>query len=83
MALARQRTAPDRVVPWLYRVVHNGALAAARGERRRRSREARASGGEAWFASADDRIDARHAQALLAELEPTPARRSWPGSGAA
>lgn len=70
VALARQRTAPDRVVPWLYRVVRNGALAAARGERRRRRREAKAADGEAWFASADDRIDARRAQALLAELEP-------------
>jgi RNA polymerase sigma factor (sigma-70 family) len=70
VSLARQRAVPDRLVPWLYRVVRNGALAAARGERRRRRREARASGGEAWFASADDRIDARRAQALLAELEP-------------
>jgi RNA polymerase sigma-70 factor (ECF subfamily) len=70
LALAGQRTAPERVVPWLYLVVRNGALAAARGERRRRRREARASGGEAWFASADDRIDGRNAQALLAELEP-------------
>jgi RNA polymerase sigma factor (sigma-70 family) len=70
VSLARQRTMPDRVVPWLYRVVRNGALMAARGARRRRSREARASGREAWFATADDRIDAQRAQALLSELEP-------------
>src|SRR5262249_25386199 len=70
VALALQRMAPDRVVPWLYRVVRNGALAASRGERRRRGREVKASGGEAWFGSADDRIDAGRAQALLAELEP-------------
>lgn len=70
MALARQRSKPDGVLPWLYRVVRNGALAAARGERRRRRREHQASAGESWFALADDRIDARHAQALLAELEP-------------
>jgi RNA polymerase sigma-70 factor (ECF subfamily) len=70
LSLAGQRPAPARVVPWLYRVVRNGALATARGERRRRRREARASRGEAWFASADDRIDARRAQALLFELEP-------------
>ncbi len=70
LSLARQRTAPDRVVPWLYRVARNGALAAARGERRRRKREARVSSGEAWFASTDDRIDARRAESLLTELEP-------------
>jgi len=52
VALARPRAAPDRPVAWLYRVVRNGALAAARGERRRRRREAPAAGGEAWFASA-------------------------------
>ena len=68
--LARQRTMPDRVVPWLYRVVRNGAIAAARGDRRRRKREARASNGEAWFAPADDRLDAERATRLLGELDP-------------
>src|SRR5436190_9094296 len=58
VALARQARPPDRVVPWLYRVVRNGSIAAARGDRRRRRREALASGREAWFASADDRVDA-------------------------
>ena len=28
--LARQRPPPDRAVPWLYRVVRNGAIAASR-----------------------------------------------------
>lgn len=75
VALARQRLAPDQALPWLYRVARNAALAAGRAERRRRSREARAAAGgaeacPAWFASADDRIDARGAQALLEELEP-------------
>lgn len=28
MALARQTVVPDRLVPWLYRVVRNGAIAA-------------------------------------------------------
>ncbi len=68
--LARQRSVPERVVPWLYRVVRNGALTALRQDRRRARREAWVSGGDqAWFASADDRIDARHAEALLAGLE--------------
>jgi RNA polymerase sigma factor (sigma-70 family) len=67
--LARQKAEPVRVVPWLYRVVRNGAIAAARGDRRRRRRESRASSVEAWFAPNDDRIDAEHAAELLAELD--------------
>lgn len=81
--LARRRDAPDRVVPWLFRVVRNGAISASRGERRRRRREARASSGEAWFAPTDDRLDADHAARLLAELEPeareTIVARLWGG----
>lgn len=68
--LARQRPPPDRAVPWLYRVVRNGAITASRGARRRRRRESLASGRESWFAAADDRIDARDATRLLAELDP-------------
>ena len=68
--LARRRPPPDRAVPWLYRVVRNGAIEASRGDRRRRRRESLASGRETWFASADERIDAADATRLLAELEP-------------
>jgi RNA polymerase sigma-70 factor (ECF subfamily) len=39
--LARQRAVPQYVVGWLYRVVRNRALNAARGARRRRERESR------------------------------------------
>ena len=67
--LARHRTEPDRIVAWLFRVVRNGAIGAARRKGRRRRREARASTGEAWFAADDDRIDADHAARLLGELE--------------
>ncbi|MDB5307603.1 MAG: hypothetical protein JWO38_1805 [Gemmataceae bacterium] len=42
--LAQQSPPPAEVLPWLYRVVRNGASAAGRGE--------------AWFAAADDRVDA-------------------------
>jgi RNA polymerase sigma-70 factor (ECF subfamily) len=66
--LAQQSPAPDRVVPWLYRVVRNGALAAQRAATRRRRRETQASNREAWFADADDLIDAHAASRLLAEL---------------
>jgi RNA polymerase sigma-70 factor (ECF subfamily) len=39
--LAGQRVLPENAVAWLYRVVKNRALNAARGERRRRKRETR------------------------------------------
>ncbi len=71
IALARQRLAPDQVLAWLFRVVRNGALAASRRDRRRTQREAKAAAPDAaWFALGDDQIDARHAEALLADLEP-------------
>jgi len=66
--LAQQSPAPEQVLPWLYRVVRNGALAAGRGEGRRRRREDRVSASEVWFTSADDRIDGQEATRLLAEL---------------
>jgi len=66
--LAQQSPAPEQVLPWLYRVVRNGALAAGRGAARRRRRQGRASASEAWFGAADDRIDGRDATRLLAEL---------------
>jgi RNA polymerase sigma-70 factor (ECF subfamily) len=39
--LARQAEVPNHTVAWLYRVVKNRALNAARGDRRRRERELR------------------------------------------
>jgi RNA polymerase sigma factor (sigma-70 family) len=74
VALARQKSEPDRPAAWLYRVVRNGAISAARRSRRRRRREERAADREvvpdgSWFAATDDRIDAEHAARLLAELD--------------
>src|SRR5579871_5550745 len=66
--LAQQSPVPDHVLPWLYRVVRNEALAASRGEARRRQREDRASLSEALFDRADDELDGRQATRLLAEL---------------
>jgi RNA polymerase sigma-70 factor (ECF subfamily) len=66
--LALQSPPPVEVLPWLYRVVRNGALSAGRGEARRRQRESRASPPDVWFAAADDRVDGREATRLLAEL---------------
>jgi RNA polymerase sigma factor (sigma-70 family) len=66
--LAQQSPGPERVLPWLYRVVRNGALAASRGEVRRRRRQDRVSASEAWFPAADDHLDGQEATRLLAEL---------------
>src|SRR5215212_5986892 len=66
--LAQQSQAPERPLPWLYRVVRNAALAAARSQARRDRREGQVGAGEAWYAAADDRIDADEAARRLAEL---------------
>jgi RNA polymerase sigma-70 factor (ECF subfamily) len=66
--LAQQSPPPEQLLPWLYRVVRNAALAAGRGQARRRRREGRASAPEAWFATADDHLDGREATRHLAEL---------------
>ena len=66
--LAQQSPPPEQVVAWLYGVIRNGALAAGRGEARRRRRQDRVSASEAWFAAADDHLDGRAATRLLTEL---------------
>lgn len=70
LSLARQKRQPDQVVAWLYRVVRNGAISAARSHRRRRQREAKTTPREPWFTSVDDRIDAERAAQVLAEVDP-------------
>ncbi|MEX2139389.1 MAG: sigma-70 family RNA polymerase sigma factor [Pirellulales bacterium] len=48
--LARQSDVPDRPAAWLYRVVRNGAISAARAQQRRRKHEAAAATrARAWF----------------------------------
>jgi RNA polymerase sigma-70 factor (ECF subfamily) len=66
--LAQQSPPPERVLPWLYRVVRNQALAELRSAQRRRRREHRASLPELWFKPVDDRLSAQDATRLLAEL---------------
>lgn len=68
--LAAQRFPPENVAGWLYRVVRNGALAAARAERRRRRHESTAGlRTPSWFApSAEARLDAEIATAALQTL---------------
>jgi RNA polymerase sigma-70 factor (ECF subfamily) len=89
LALARQPREPEPVVPWLYRVVRNGALMAGRAEARRRRREAVAAApertGAGAFEAADDRIDAARAARVLDELDPDDREvvvaRIWGGLG--
>jgi RNA polymerase sigma-70 factor (ECF subfamily) len=68
--LAAQRRLPDNVAAWLYRVVRNGALSAARAARRRRRHEAAAAAhAPGWFAPAEGaRLDGEAAADALRSL---------------
>jgi RNA polymerase sigma-70 factor (ECF subfamily) len=66
--LAQQSTPPERVLPWLYRVIRNQALANHRSATRRRKRETQSGSPVAWFAAVDDQLDAQEATRLLAGL---------------
>src|SRR4051794_34143144 len=68
VAPARPAPPPGNRPPGLYRVVRTGALAASRSAARRRRREGVAGAAEAWFAPADDRLDAADAARRLADL---------------
>lgn len=71
LKLVRLRTLPDNLLPWLYRVVRNGAIDASRAARRRSKYEAAAAESTAsWFEPPDDPtgMDARTASAALAKL---------------
>jgi RNA polymerase sigma factor (sigma-70 family) len=68
--LALQKTTPEPIAPWLYRVVRNGALAAARSQQRRDRHESRAAMQQpAWFtAPLDSALDAATVAVALATL---------------
>src|SRR5438874_2512173 len=70
LKLSALPAAPPHVVPWLYAVARNGAISAARSERRRRQHEARAAArAPAWFAPPDGAgLDADAATAALNAL---------------
>jgi RNA polymerase sigma factor (sigma-70 family) len=60
---------PRDLVPWLYRVVRNGALDAAKTARRRQRREQAAARPERWFREpAVEGLDAETAVAVLQRL---------------
>jgi RNA polymerase sigma-70 factor (ECF subfamily) len=83
--LARQAAAPDEPAAWLFRVVRNGALSAARGEKRRRKHEGAAAARRSiWFLPAEaSRLDANRVAESLAELaldqRETVVARLWGG----
>ena len=85
LQLVRQREEPQNVVGWLYRVVRNRAISAARSAGRRARHEATAADhGEPWFVgTAELRIDAEAATAALKrlpmELRETVVARIWGG----
>ena len=71
LKLVSIRTPPDNLLPWLYRVVRNGAIDASRAARRRNRYEtAAADSAPKWFSPSYDPtgLDARAAAAALAEL---------------
>jgi RNA polymerase sigma-70 factor (ECF subfamily) len=71
LKLAALRELPRAVVPWLYRVVRNAALDAAKGTRRRLRRESAAARPVRWFVEPE--IDGLDAAAAVAALQRLPA----------
>ena len=61
---------PLETVPWLYRVVRNGAIDAGRTARRRKERETAAARSACWFVEAQ--IDGLNAEVAIAALERLP-----------
>ena len=72
LKLVRQRPPPDKPVAWLYRVVRNEAIDAARAAKRRRRHEAEAASQRpAWFLpSRGSGLDAEAATEALQSLPP-------------
>jgi RNA polymerase sigma factor (sigma-70 family) len=70
--LIRQPRLPDNVVGWLYRVVRNGAISAARAStRRRRHESAAAEQSPSWFTEGETpELDPQAVTAALKELPP-------------
>ncbi len=69
LKLARQASVPENLLPWLYRVVRNGAVSAGRAAGRRRKYESRAAGRE-WFSP--DPAAAMDGQAAAQAIETLP-----------
>jgi RNA polymerase sigma-70 factor (ECF subfamily) len=71
LKLVLQSQPPHDAVAWLYRVVRNGALDAAKRDRRRQRRESAAARPVRWFVEPEvDGLDAETAVAALQRLPP-------------
>jgi RNA polymerase sigma factor (sigma-70 family) len=70
--LSREKRQQANVQSWIYRVVRNAALSAARSARRRHQHEAEAAGRQPlWFVpDVSGRLDAADAAAVLEKLPP-------------
>src|SRR5580692_8013010 len=69
LKLMAQRTWPNDVVPWLYRVVRNAALDAVKTQKRRAKREQAVARSANWFVEEEiDGLDAQVAANALREL---------------
>jgi RNA polymerase sigma-70 factor (ECF subfamily) len=69
--LVRQVQPPSDAIAWLYRVVRNGAIDAAKMARRRQRRESAAARSVRWFVEPEvDGLDAQTAVAALERLLP-------------
>ena len=64
------RQPPHEVVPWLYRVVRNGAIDAAKLDRRRQRRESAVARPARWFIEPE--VDGLDAEAAVAALQRLP-----------
>jgi RNA polymerase sigma factor (sigma-70 family) len=70
LKLVEQRQPPREPLPWLFRVVRNAAIDAARGERRRQRRESVVARPARWFAEPE--IDGLDAQVAVTALQRLP-----------
>jgi RNA polymerase sigma-70 factor (ECF subfamily) len=70
LKLIAQRTPPREVVAWLYRVVRNAALDAAKASKRRLRREQSVARPERWFV--EDSVDGLDAAAAVSALQQLP-----------
>lgn len=68
--LVRQKGPPRDVVAWLYRVVRNGAIDAARVRKRRQQREAEVARQTTWFVELN--IEGLDAEAAVVALQDLP-----------
>ena len=73
LKLVRQGSTPQDAIAWLYRVVRNGALDAAKTARRRQRRESAAAHPVRWFRESE--VDGLYAKTAVDALQALPAEQ--------